>query len=98
FRELRRGPLEYFSRLTGQYGDVSTFRVTGQRYVIINSPELAREILLTRAGEFWKGPALQNSKGILGDGLLTAEGETHRQARKLMQPSFHAKHVENYAA
>ena len=55
-------------------------------------------MLLTQADAFKKGPALQNSKGILGEGLLTAEGDVHRQQRRLMQPAFHAKHVENYAA
>jgi len=97
FRELRRGPLEFFTKLTRDYGDISTYRAAGQRYIIINSPDLAREILLTQADAFWKGPALRNSRGILGEGLLTAEGEEHRRQRRLMQPSFHAKHVENYA-
>ena len=95
--DLRRDPLEFLTKLTKEYGDVASFKAAGQRYVIVNSPELAREILLVRAEEFWKGPALQNSKGILGEGLLTAEGETHKRARRMMQPAFHAKVVERYA-
>ena len=98
FRQLRKGPLEYLTQLTRDYGDISSFKAVGQRYVIINSPDLAREILLTQADAFWKGPALQNSKGILGEGLLTAEGDAHRSQRKLMTPAFHARHVETYAA
>jgi cytochrome P450 len=96
FRDLRKGPLEYLTHLTRTYGDICSFKAAGQRYVIINSPDLAREILLTQADAFWKGPALQNSKGILGEGLLTAEGDTHRSQRKLMTPAFHARHVETY--
>ena len=76
---------------------MASFKAVGQRYVVVSDPELAREILLTRAEEFLKGPALQNSKGILGEGLLTAEGETHKRARRMMQPAFHAKVVERYA-
>ncbi len=97
FLQLRRGPLKFLTRLTREYGDISTFRAGPQRYVVINHPDLAREVLLTQAEAFWKGPALQNSKGILGEGLLTAEGDAHRQQRRLMQPAFHAKHVETYA-
>jgi cytochrome P450 len=97
FREMRRDPLAYLTKLTRVYGDVCSFRSIGQRYLILNHPDLAREVLLTQADAFWKGPALQNSKGILGEGLLTAEGETHRQQRRLIQPSFHARHVETYA-
>ncbi|HEY4329130.1 MAG TPA: cytochrome P450 [Phycisphaerae bacterium] len=98
FRQLRRGPLEFLTKLTHDYGDISSFRAVGQLYVVINSPDLAQEILQTRAAEFWKGPALQNSKGLLGEGLLTAEGDVHRRQRKLMQPAFHAKQVETYSA
>jgi cytochrome P450 len=97
FKDLRRDPLAYLTRLTQIYGDVCSFKSLGQRYVILNHPDLAREVLLTQADAFWKGPALQNSKDILGEGLLTAEGETHKQQRRLMQPAFHAKFVENYA-
>lgn len=96
-RELRKSPLDFLTRLTREYGDVSSFRAAFQTYVVLNHPDLVREVLLTQADAFWKGPALQNSKGILGEGLLTAEGEMHRAQRKLMTPAFHARHVESYA-
>jgi len=97
FRQLRRGPLAFFTRITQQYGDVVSFKNMGTRYIILNHPDLAREVLLTQADAFWKGPALQNSKAILGEGLLTAEGDSHRRQRKMLQGAFHAKHVEGYA-
>ncbi len=97
FRDLRRDPLDFLTRLTRDHGDISSFSALGQRYVVINHPDLAREVLLTQADAFWKGPALQNSKGVLGEGLLTAEGQTHRQHRRMMQPALHAKAVERYA-
>jgi len=97
FLQLRRDPLAFLTRLTQTYGDITTFTSLGRRYVVLNHPDLAKEVLLTQADAFWKGPALQNSKDVLGDGLLTAEGETHRSQRRLMQPAFHAKRVEAYA-
>ncbi|MGN6367244.1 MAG: cytochrome P450 [Phycisphaerae bacterium] len=98
FLQLRRDPLAFLTRLTQQHGDITTFTSLGRRYIVLNHPDLAKEVLLTQADAFWKGPALQNSKDLLGEGLLTAEGETHKSQRRLMQPAFHAKHVENYAA
>ncbi len=64
--------------------------------MVVSEPEMAREILLVQAEAFWKGRALQNSKGILGEGLLTAEGQVHKCQRRVMQPAFHAKRVEGY--
>ena len=98
FLQLRRDPLGFLTRLTQTHGDITTFTSLGRRYIVLNHPDLAKEVLLTQADAFWKGPALQNSKDVLGDGLLTAEGEAHRGQRRLMQPAFHAKRVETYAA
>ena len=98
FLQLRRDPLAFLTRLTQTHGDITTFTSLGRRYIVLNHPDLAKEVLLTQADAFWKGPALQNSKDVLGDGLLTAEGDAHRTQRRLMQPAFHAKHVETYAA
>jgi cytochrome P450 len=97
FRELRSNPLAFLTKYARIHGDVFSFTALGQRYIVLNHPDLIREVLLTQADAFWKGPALQNSKGTLGEGLLTAEGQDHRQQRKIMTPAFHARHVENYA-
>ena len=97
FRELRRGPLEFLTGMGKKFGDIWSFSAFGVRYVVVNHPDLVKEVLQAQAEAFWKGPALQNSKGILGEGLLTAEGEGHRMQRRLMTPAFHAKQVENYA-
>ncbi|HVS72149.1 MAG TPA: cytochrome P450 [Phycisphaerae bacterium] len=97
FLHLRRDPLAFISHLTRTFGDISSFSALGQRYIILNHPDLARDVLLTQADAFFKGPALQNSRHLLGDGLLTAEGDTHKSQRRLMTPAFHAKRVETYA-
>src|SRR5690606_19442086 len=34
---------------------------------------------------------------FIGNGLLTSDGEFWRRQRKLIQPSFHARHIESYA-
>ena len=34
---------------------------------------------------------------LIGDGLLTLDGEAHRQQRRIVQPAFHKKRVESYA-
>jgi cytochrome P450 len=97
FKELRTNPLGFLTKYAQIHGDIYAFNALGQRYIVLNHPDLIREVLLTQADAFWKGPALQNSKGTLGEGLLTAEGNAHKQQRRLMTPAFHAKHVETYA-
>jgi cytochrome P450 len=39
---------------------------------------------------------LQEARRILGDGLLTSEGETHKRNRRILQPGFHHERIASY--
>jgi cytochrome P450 len=94
---LRRDPLSFFTRIARDHGDVAFFTTVGRRYVLLSHPEHIREILVTQAGKFTKGPALRQAKVTLGEGLLTSEGDFHRRQRRLAQPAFHPHRVQGYA-
>lgn len=67
--------------------------------VLVNAPELVSEVLIDRADDYQKGPLLRIvSRPVLGDGLLTSEGEQHRERRKLVAPAFAHRRVSKYAA
>ncbi|HZH31376.1 MAG TPA: cytochrome P450 [Pyrinomonadaceae bacterium] len=95
---FRRDPLKFLTRLAREHGDAVQFRLGPQRALLLNHPELVRDALVTRGDHFHKGRALQRSKRLLGEGLLTSEGEYHRRQRRLAQPAFHRRRVESYGA
>jgi cytochrome P450 len=67
--------------------------------VLINTPELVSEVLVERADDYQKGPVLRIlSRPVFGDGLLTSEGEQHRERRKLVAPAFAHQRVSRYAS
>jgi cytochrome P450 len=78
-------------------GDVVRTRLLAQPIVLLSRPETARAVLTTHQRAFSKSPVLQQARLVLGDGLLTAEGETHRRHRRLVQPAFHRRRLEGYA-
>lgn len=66
--------------------------------VLVNTPELVPEVLIERAGDFVKGPVLRViSRPVFGDGLLTSEGELHRQRRRLVAPALAHQRMAHYA-
>src|SRR5919199_4650820 len=93
---FQRDPLNLLTRLAREYGDVVQFRAGTQRVFLLNHPEHVRDVLVTPHERFHKGRALQRAKRLLGEGLLTSEGEHHRRQRRLAQPAFHRQRINSY--
>ena len=98
FLAFRRDPLKFLTRIAREHGDVVHFRLGPQDVYLLNHPDLVRDALVAKQDHFHKGRALQRSKRLLGEGLLTSEGEHHRRQRRLAQPGFHRKRIESYGA
>jgi cytochrome P450 len=92
-----RDPVGSLARMAGEYGDVTRFRWGARYEYLLNHPDLVEEVLVTQQRSFMKGQALQETKRILGEGLLTSEGALHLQQRRLLQPLFHRRRIAGYA-
>ena len=97
FLQFRRSPIGFLTELS-KLGDVSFFRMGSQPAYLLNHPDLARDLLVVSAHKFHKGRALERAKKLLGEGLLTNEGESHLQQRRMIQPAFHRERIKSYAA
>ncbi|MGB8506817.1 MAG: cytochrome P450 [Pyrinomonadaceae bacterium] len=93
---FRRDPLEFLTRLARDYGDITHFKIGPNDFYFLNHPDLIRDVLVTNHDKFHKGRALQRAKRLLGEGLLTSEGEHYRRQRRLAQPAFHRARVASY--
>lgn len=96
FRELVRDPLNFFLSLTRQYGDVVCYRPAPDTAYLINHPDFVRHILVENNRNYSKDTySIQVFKKVVGNGLVTSEGETWRQQRRLMQPAFHHSRLKS---
>jgi len=95
---MQKQPIRFLTSLARDYGDVSHFSYGPQHLYFFNHPDLVRDVLVTKSASFMKGRALQRAKRLLGEGLLTSEGEFHRRQRRLAQPAFHRDRIQQYAA
>jgi cytochrome P450 len=96
FTKFRRDPTGFLTELA-ELGDVTYFRMGKQHSFFLNHPDLVRDLLVVNAHKFIKGRALQRAKRLLGDGLLTSEGENHLRQRRLVSPAFHKARIAEYA-
>ena len=63
---------------------------------VVTCGELAHEVLVDQAASFRKSVGIRFLRPLLGDGLLTSEGEPHRRHRKLLAPAFAPRRIAGY--
>ncbi|MES2854959.1 MAG: cytochrome P450 [Bdellovibrionota bacterium] len=88
--------LDFLSNLL-KFGDIASFKVMGANYVVVHSPELIQQVLISHAKKYEKNIFLKKIwRPLLGDGLLSSDGETWKKARKLSNPSFTREQIAAY--
>ncbi|MFN7135015.1 MAG: cytochrome P450, partial [Myxococcales bacterium] len=95
--KMSREPLTYFSQLRSEYGPLVHFSLGPTHLYLVSDPELIREVLVTHAKVLHKDRGLDAAKLLLGQGLLTSEGDFHKRQRRLAQPAFHHGRIASYA-
>jgi cytochrome P450 len=95
-RDFIRDPLKILMNIAYTYGDIAHFYFGRQHVYLINNPYLIEEILIRNSKNCIKSKGLQISKRLLGEGLVTSEGEHHDRQRKIIQPAFHPNLIKKY--
>ncbi|HEY9480048.1 MAG TPA: cytochrome P450 [Gemmatimonadaceae bacterium] len=96
-RELATDKLGLFGDMA-RHGDVTQITIGPQRVVLLMHPDDIRHVLVTQQRSFTKGRALERTQTLLGQGLLTSEGDFHLRQRRLVQPAFHRERLMSYAS
>lgn len=89
-------PLKTLGRLAREHGDMVHVKMPRRDFYILNHPDFIEQVLVKQQANFVKGPSLQRSRIILGEGLLTSEGGEHLEQRRALQPAFHRQKMEEY--
>ena len=91
-----RDPIGSLLTLSRDYGDVVHWKFAGTDTYLLKDPEHIRRVLVADHRAFMKGRALQVARRVLGNGLLTSEGDFHDRQRRLLQPLFLPERVAAY--
>lgn len=94
--EFRRDPLTFLLELARAHGDIVFFRLGTSPVYLLSHPDYIKSALITHHAHLVKGKGFERTKYLIGDGLLTSEGEVHRRQRRLAQPSFHPQRIAAY--
>jgi cytochrome P450 len=90
--------LALMRRCFAQYGDV--YRIfapsRGVYNYVINHPRDIKRVLLSNHRNYTKGEGMDRVKILLGNGIMTSEGDFWRRQRRMMQPSFHRRVLDRF--
>jgi cytochrome P450 len=91
--------LERMSELGAQLGDIYRVYAPGRKSYtwVINHPDDVKRVLVTNHRNYTKGVGLDRVKILLGNGIMTSEGELWRRQRYMMQPMFHRRVITEFA-
>jgi cytochrome P450 len=96
-RQFIHDPINTLSNIAREYGDISYFKLGREHIYLINNPDYIEKVLIYDHRNFKKGKRLQTAKAVLGEGLVTSEGDLHNRQRRLIQPIFHPKQIMSYS-
>ncbi|MEO6654779.1 MAG: cytochrome P450, partial [Pyrinomonadaceae bacterium] len=91
-----RDPLGFLTRTAEAYPDIAHMRLGKRRDVLVFHPEHVRDVLLASERQMRRGfnPILRR---IMGNGLLSSQGEFHRSQRRLIQPVLSRRRLEIFS-
>ena len=95
-REFKANSFQALCNWHRDYGDLVGFKLARQQMYLISHPKLVDQTLIKQYDVFVKMYDPKKPKGlaiILGQGLVTSQGDLWRTQRRLMQPVFQRSHI-----
>ena len=96
--DFRKARLDFFTQCARTHGDVVKLRFAHRPIYLVSHPDIIEEILVTHTKHLIKHFALRLNPLVLGNGLLTSEGDFWLRQRRLIQPVFVRTRIVGYGA
>ncbi|MBD2778392.1 cytochrome P450 [Iningainema tapete] len=93
--EYNQDPLGFLTRCAIEYGEIVPLRFGSYLACLLSNPNDIEEVLKNSL-LFVKAKDLRIIHGLIGNGLLSSEGDFWQRQRRLVQPVFHQQRINSY--
>jgi cytochrome P450 len=96
--EFFLNPIQLLQRATKEYpGEVAVLNLGPIKTYLVTHPNHVQHVLNDNCNNFGKGEMMWKAvRRVMGNGILTSEGESWFRSRRLMQPLFAAKQINAF--
>ncbi|MET9544768.1 cytochrome P450 [Streptomyces sp. NPDC006627] len=95
---LQADTIATLHRIASASDGVMGFRIGTSLAVTVSTPAATRDVLIENADGFGRGKRQTRAlTPLMGNGLLTSEGELHRRQRRLVLPHFSPRRISRHA-
>ena len=96
---FRADPIGLLMAARRDHGDLVRLRLGGITAHLVSHPRGIRHVLQTRHQHYTKRTrGIAKLREILGNGLLTNDGDSWLRQRRTLQPAFHRERVQGFSA
>ena len=95
---IRRSAVDFLTGLVRRHGDVVAFPLPRTPVLLVNDPAGVRRVLVENARSYGRDTVQYGAlSAVTGQGLLTSDGDTWREDRRVVQPAFHHSRLDAVA-
>jgi cytochrome P450 len=93
--DLRNGTHLFIQQMGEKYGNISRAQMGPHHFVFLSNPDYVEHMFLNR-DVYVKVKEGSNLRYLLGNGLLTSDGDFWLKQRRLIQPLFHKQRLTGF--
>jgi cytochrome P450 len=93
-----RDLLRFYEGYWHRYGDIYRVPMFGMSMLVITHPDAIKHVLWTKRQNYIKGSGYDGARRVMGDSLLTLDGDAWKGRRNVEQPAFHRQSIEKLTA
>lgn len=87
--------LKAYRTYQDRFGEIFQVQVITRTFFVTTGPEYAGHVLVKNHRSFQKDRPSHIVGEVIGNGILTSEGDYWRRQRRIIQPSFHKRQIQN---
>ncbi|MET7291277.1 cytochrome P450 [Streptomyces griseoloalbus] len=91
--QWKKSTAEFLLRTQRDHGEISRIKLGPQNVYLVSDPDAVAHVLKGNSANYVRGQLYEQFRIVMGDGLLTTDGDYWKAHRRAVQPAFMRKAV-----